>query len=288
MVKQRNNVVIRCVACVDRKAGMLSAYLRAADGVALQAAPVNERRGIAAHGALERAACRGHVKRLTCRALIVHFLHARGDSLGVVGRELEHRAHDRTVYLLKCAAAVFKAAVGAFDLGQRLRRNVVHDDGFDDILHLSAVSSGVHQNAAAHRAGNAACKLKPGKAVVARKLRELCKRYAGFGVDGVLSLAKAQLAQVFRADDHDIKPLIGEDDVGALAERQRRNAVHMQIEHDLRHLEKIARHGKRAPLAADLERAVVAHRLVFPQIELGHVLLYLFNCFFKTFHNISY
>ena len=58
-----------------------------------------------------------------------------------------------------------------------------------------------------------------------------------------------------------------EDDVCALAERQRRNAVHMQIEHDLRHLEKIARHGKRAHRAADLERAVIAHRLVFSQID---------------------
>ena len=35
----------------------------------------------------------------------------------------------------------------------------------------------------------------------------------------------------------------------------------MQIEHDLRHLKKIARHGKRAHSAADLERAVIAHRL---------------------------
>ena len=288
MVEQFNDIVVCCAARIDRKAGMLSAYLRAADGVALQAALVNERRGIAAHGALERAACRGHIQRLTCRALFVHFLHARADGLGIVGRELEHCAHDRTVYFLKAAAAILKAAVGASDLGQRLRRNVVHDDGFDDVLHLAAVSSGIHQNAAAHRAGDAACKLKPGKAVVARKLRELCKRYAGFGVDGVLRFAEAQLAQVLRADDHNIKPLLGEDDVGALAERQRRNAVHMQIEHDLRHLKKIARHGKRAHRAADLERAVIAHRLVFSQIELGYVLFYLFNCFFKTFHNISY
>ena len=63
----------------------------------------------------------------------------------------------------------FRGGKGLACLGGVILAFGVHDDRFDNILHLSAVSSGVHQNAAAHRAGNAACKLKPGKAVVARK-----------------------------------------------------------------------------------------------------------------------
>ena len=253
---------------------MLFRHLSAAHGVALYAGLVNERRSVAAHGALECAACRGQVERLIFASLFVHLMHSRRYRLGVILCKLEHGAGYCAVDLRKAALTVAEAAVLVFHLAQRLIGEVVHDDRLHNILHLAAVSARIHQNAAADGARDAACKLKTGKSVRLRKLRKPCKRYARFGVDGVVRCAQTQLRELLGANDADIKPLLGDYEVRALADDERQHLVHVQVVKYLRHFPNVLGHDERSDLAADLERAVCSHALMLAQVELGYVFYY--------------
>ena len=259
MIQQSHNVVIGGAAGVYRKARVLFAYLRAADGVALEAALVYESRGIAAHRALEGAARGGHIQRLAVSALLVHLPHPRRDGVRIVGGEPEHGAHDGAAHSFKITVSIGKAAVFALDLRQRLVGDVIHDDALYDVLHLPAVGARVHQYAAADGARNAGGKLQSAQPVCLRKLRKLCKRHARLGVDRVLLLAQAYFLEIFRAYDHDVKPFLGNDEVRALAHHQGRDIVHVQVKHHLGHLENVLGRCVGPDLAADPERAVPAH-----------------------------
>ena len=89
-----------------------------------------------------------------------------------------------------------------------------------------------------------------------RKLRKPRKRYARFGVDGVVRCAQTQLRELLGANDADIKPLLGDYEVRALADDERQHLVHVQVVKHLRHFPNVLGCDERSDLAADLERAV--------------------------------
>ena len=86
--------------------------------------------------------------------------------------------------------------------------------------------------------------------------------------------AQTQLRELLGANDADIKPLLGDYEVRALADDERQHLVHVQVVKYLRHFPNVLGHDERSDLAADLERAVCSHALMLAQVELGYVFYY--------------
>ena len=229
------NLVGGGAAAVYHKAGVLLRDLGVADPVTLQAGLFNQGGGVMPFGAAEGAAGGGEIQRLLGPALFAELLHPGGDGFRVPLRQAQHRAENQAAArFLEDALPVAEPAVGIGQLVKPLIRDVEKDHAFHHVLQLPAIGPGVHDAAAAQRARDAAGKLQPREAVFLRKGGQPGQRHAGLGVYGAVRQEK-ELLQVLRADQEEVlQPLVGEKNVGAVAEKEGRDMVFLQDGAELR------------------------------------------------------
>ena len=215
---------------VHHEAGVFLAHLRTAHGKALQPRLLDKRGGEMPLRSAKRTPRRGQIKRLLVAATLVEFAHLRGDLRAVASFAPDNRAEKyAAAHLLKQTLSVAEAALFVCKLVKSLLRQVVENDALHHVLHLSAVGAGVHHQSAAHRAGYAGGKLQPRKRILLRKARKLGKRHARLDID-ISAVEQKHFGKLLGADHEKLaQPLVGEEDVCAVAENVRCEMVQLQI-----------------------------------------------------------
>ena len=140
---------------------MLLRHLRPAHGIALQARLLDQGGGKVPLRALEGAARRGQIQGLLFPALLVQLPHFRGDLVLVALFRAEYRAENGAAALgFEIAGPVAEAAGLRRGFQQGLLGQEVIDHALHHVFQLPTVGAGVHQQSAAHRAGDAGGKFQ--------------------------------------------------------------------------------------------------------------------------------
>ena len=180
---------------------------------------------------------------------------------------MEHCAKDAGIILFKRAVPVGKIQLGRFTVHPAAVGGEIAD-GFQHILHFAAVSTGVHVDGTAHRAGDAIGKFQPGVAVLEGKFAQLGKfqtcRCRNIIAVGIL-INRQSHSRCFGRNINDCssKALIRKQDVAAIAQQV---IADLRLFAELNGLTKlifIPRHHKQVGRAANAESAVCRERLVF-------------------------
>ena len=218
-----NHQVIHVVgsgaAGVHHEARVLFRHLGPAHAKAFQPRLVDEGGGKVALRPLEGAAGGGQVQGLLLPAALVQLPHFGGDLLPVPLFQAEHGGEQHAApQPLEQTAAVAEGALLLCQLIEPLLRQVVEHHALHRVLQLPAVGSGVHDQPAAHGAGDAGGKFQPLQAVLLGEVGKLCQGNAGLGIDGPVRQLEHP-GQPLGADDEQVfQPLVGEQDVGAVAQ----------------------------------------------------------------------
>ena len=141
----------------------------------------------------------------------------------------------------------FPAAVQAFD----------PEDG---VPQLPAVGPGVHKDAAAHRPGDAVGKLHPRKALGLGRPAD--RRKAGPGPGDDRRAVDPDIRQPPGEDGDPADAFVGNEQVGALADKAGRFPNPAELPHQKGHLLGRGREGGKIRLAADMEGGVIRHRQI--------------------------
>ena len=242
--------------------------------VAPQTALVDEGCRKCAHRPLEGAAGAGLVERLFVFATGHQVVHPGADVGGIASCKVELCREDATAVFFENAVAVSEVELFCRYLnGLPFCGQIPHGD--QHVLHLAAVSSGVHVDSTAHRTRDTVGKLKTGEAVFQRRHAERREHLICTDNDSIVSQGRifARETDVFKNTD---RALHGRyiDDSSPVARilKQDVAAVAQQIIFDVRFLRQldggaelrlIFRQDKDICRAADAESAVRAERLVF-------------------------
>ena len=150
-----------------------------------------------------------------------------------------------------CRRSLFHLALG----GEVLHRG-------QHILHLAAVSTGVHIDCAAHRAGDAVGKFQPGQAMLQRRFAQRrephtrpCGELCAVHLHGVLHGGDIQHCAVVA--------LVGKQDIAAVAQQIIPDALRLAQGNSAAKLCMVCRLHEQPRRAADLKGAVRCQWLVF-------------------------
>ena len=197
---------------------MLLTDLGTAYGQSFQPTLVDEGGGETACGALEGAARAGVLQGLLALALVGQVIHSGLDGGRVAGLEFQDTAGDDLVTAGEGAGAVAQVLFlpTADALLPRLGQVVgLHQHVFQ----LTAVSTGVHDDAAPQGAGDTGGELQTGQAVLQGKARQASQADAGAAGDGGL-VQQLQLGQAAGGlEDEAVHGFILTEQVGAVAQQ---------------------------------------------------------------------
>ena len=116
-------------------------------------------------------------------------------------------------------------------------------------------------------------KRKPLEAVFPCKDGKCCERYARVRCDLPLARQVETRKLRGRVDDHGIQSLVRNEQVRAVADEQRLHAGVLQKAHQHNKLLPRFRKGHAPGRAADAERRVFCHRLIFDPFEVGQIVM---------------
>ena len=185
--------------------------------VAPQTALVNEGSGKSAHRALEGTACAGLIQRLLVQPFCHQFVHLCANSLRFARSQGKLRREDTAAVFFKNAVAVAQVKLRCRSLLHlALGGEVLHRG--QHILHLAAVSTGVHVDCAAHRTGDAVGKFQPGQAMLQRRFAQRREPHARPGGE----LCAVHLHSVLHGGNiqhHAVVALVGKQNIAAVAQQ---------------------------------------------------------------------
>ena len=229
--------------------------------VAPQTALVNEGSGKSTHRALEGAACAGLIQRLFIQPLCHQLVHLCADDLRFARSQGKLRREDAAAVFLKNAVAVAQVKFCCRSLLHlALGGEVLHRG--QHILHLAAVSTGVHVDCAAHRTGDAISKFQSGQAVFQRRFAQRREPHARPGGE----LCAVHLHSVLHRRNiqyRTIVALVGKQDIAAVAQQIVPDALRLAQGNGTAKLYMIYRLHEQPRRAADFKGTVRCQRLVF-------------------------
>ena len=245
--------------------------------VAPQTALVNEGSGKSTHRALEGAACAGLIQRLLIQPLCHQLVHLCADGFWLARNQGKLCREDTAAVFFKNAVAVAQIKLRGrclfyFALGGKILHRGQH------ILHLAAVSTGVHVDRAAHRAGDAISKFQSGQAVFQRRFAQRREPHARPGGE----LCSVHLHSVLHGGNSQhcaIVALVGKQDITAVAQQIIANALRLAQGNGAAKLCPIYRLHEQPRRAADFKGTMRRQRLIFfiSNVCCGQQLLELFH-----------
>ena len=262
---------------------MLRRDLRAADRKPLESRLLDQRARVIARRTLERTAGARHLERLFRLAPRREVRHLFLDGLAFPALQGERDLADGLAVRLKYAVAIAEIERGGLPLpAVSLRRHRAH--GSDDVLHLTVIGAGVHEDRAADAARDAAGELEPRETG-----RGGCRRYileqSACARDNALPLDADRRHRMVEFHDSAADALIEHEHIRAVAEDRQRDAVARDETQDTRRLIDTCRKDQIVGFPADLERRMlthgrVQHHLLRPQetTQLAH------ECFIDLTH----
>ena len=140
-------------------------------------------------------------------------------------------------------------------------------DGQQHFLQFVIVRTGVHEDGAAQRPGDAAGKFQARQAFFRRHLREFCQAHAGLCKHG-LPLDAHPVHTLSDADDHPVVAAVFKEHVAAVAQHEVRDVLRAdQIQH-VHQFSQTSRCDKKIRRASAAETGMQVHGLIF-----GHPVL---------------
>ena len=240
---------------------MLLADGGTAVSVAPQTALVNEGSGKSPHRALEGAACAGLIQRLLIQPLCHQLVHLCADDLRLARSQGKLRREDAAAVFFKNAVAVAQVKLRCRSLLHlALDGKVLHRG--QHILHLAAVSTGVHVDRAAHRTGDAVGKFQPGQTMLQRRFAQRREPHARPGgelcsvhLHGVLHRRNIQYRTIVA--------LVGKQDITAVTQQIIPNALRLAQGNGAAKLCMVYRLHEQPRRATDFKGTMRRQRLIF-------------------------
>ena len=158
------------------------------------------------------------------------------------------------------AVAVAKGHIAAGD-GPHALVGEQHVDAFDDLCQLTAISACVHAHAAAHTTGDAVGEFQPRQSLPAGIIGHPGQRRAGLRPDAA-AVQQPDIRHVAGVDHQPVDPLVGEQQIGAVAQHEGPRAAFTGEAHQQYQLLGVPGEGHPPGRAADAEGGVFRQRFL--------------------------